>query len=160
REVQLSTGRYTGAIYSKDRRYRRDAFIGLHEAYAKHANTLASLLSNQVKCDIFYAKARGYKTAREAALGPNAIPVSVYDNLVAAINKNLPLLHRYTALRKRILKVDELHPYDLYVSLLPENDEKVEYDDGVKTILEALSVLGPEYTTPMKKGFDSRWIDV
>ncbi|MCK6482654.1 MAG: oligoendopeptidase F [Phycisphaerae bacterium] len=159
-EVELSPGRYNAAIYSADRRYRRDAFVGLHETYGKYANTLAALLSTQVKRDIFYAKSRNYGSALEASLGPNAIPVEVYEQLVAAINRHAPLLHRYAELRQRVLKLDELHAYDLYVPLVPEYAEKVPYEAGVGTILESLSILGEEYTTPMRRAFESRWVDV
>jgi len=160
KEVELSLGRYMAAIYSQDRRYRKDAFLALHETYAKFANTLASLLNTQVKRDMFYAKARGYADAREAALGPNNIPAAVYDGLVGVVNRNLPLLHRYTELRRRVLKLDGLHAYDLYVSLVPESSEKVPYDEAVGTILDGLAVLGPEYCGPMRTGFASRWVDV
>ncbi|MEE8170009.1 MAG: oligoendopeptidase F [Phycisphaerae bacterium] len=160
RPVELTTGRLYSAIYSTDRRYRRDAFLGLHDGYMKYANTIASLLGTQIKRDIFYARARRYDSALEASLGPNNIPVTVYDRLVAVVNANLPLLHRYTELRKRVLKLDALHAYDLYVSLVPESDEKVSYEDAVPTILEALSPLGDTYVAPMRTAFESRWIDV
>lgn len=159
-EVQLSPARFSAFLSSADPRVRRDAFLGLHRTYESYENTLGSLLAFQVKRAIFYARARHYKSALEASLSPNNIPVSVYDNLVAAVNESLPLLHRYSALRKRVLKLKELHPYDLYVPLVAESSRKVQYDDAVKTILEGLSPLGDEYVKPMRQGFESRWIDV
>ncbi|MFO0972694.1 MAG: oligoendopeptidase F [Phycisphaerae bacterium] len=159
-DVQLSPGRFLAFLNSPDGRVRRDAFLGLHKTYESYENTLGSLLSFQVKKAIFYARARHYASAREAALTPNNIPVAVYDNLITAVHEGLPLLHRYTALRKKLLKLDELHPYDLYVPLVAESHRAVPYDDAVKTILEALGVLGDDYIKPMRQGFAGRWIDV
>jgi len=159
-EVQLSPGRLMAFLTSPNPRVRRDAFLGMHKTYENYENTVGSLLAFQIKRDWFYARARGYKSCLEAALFPDNIPVSVYDNLIKAVNDALPLMHRYTQLRKKILKIDELHPYDLYVPLISESSKKVPYDDAVKTILTSLNVLGPDYISAMTKGFDSRWIDV
>lgn len=159
-DVELSPARYAAFLNVRDPRVRRDAFAGLHGTYSKFANTIGSLLAFQVKRDIFYARARRYGSSLEAALTPDNLPVSVYDNLVRTVNEGLPALHRYTDLRKRVLKLGELHAYDLYVPLVAESTEKFEYAGSLKTILEALNLLGPEYIDPMRKGFESRWIDV
>lgn len=159
-EVQLSSAKYYNFIYSKDRRVRREAFIGLHETYAAKANTLAALLSAHVKQHMFFAKARGFKSCREAALfGPN-IPVAVYDNLVATVNKHLPRLHRYVAIRKKLMGLDDVRQYDLYVPMIEVKEDQIPYDDAVATILKGLTPLGPDYTGTLKKAFESRWIDV
>ncbi len=159
-EILLSSAKYYNLIYSKDRRVRRDAFIGYHETYQAKANTLAALLSAHVKQHMFFAKARGFASAREAALfGPN-IPVAVYDNLVATVNKHLPKLHRYVALRKKLMGIEKVHQYDLYVPMIEAEEEKIHYDDGVKTILTALAPLGADYVGTLKNAFESRWIDV
>lgn len=160
RDVELSPGRFMAFLNSPEARVRRDAFIGMHATYQAFENTIGTLLAYQNKRDWFYARARNYPSCVEAALFPDNIPVSVYDNLVAAVNEALPALHRYTALRKKVLKLKEIHPYDLYVPLIAESHRKVKYDDAVKTILTALEVLGPEYGEAMKRGFESRWIDV
>lgn len=159
-EVQLSPARFMAFLTSPDPRVRRDAFIGLHKTYKSYENTVGSLLAYQVKRDVFYARARNYKSALEAALYPDNIPVEVYNNLIKAVNNAFPLMHRYVALRKKVLKLKELHPYDLYVPIVAESSKKVPYDDGVKTILTALNVLGDDYITAMSNGFNSRWIDV
>jgi oligoendopeptidase F len=159
-DVELTQGRYGAAIYSHDRRYRKDAFTKLHDTYDHYANTFASLLGTQIKRDHFFAKARGYDGCLHAALAPYNIPVAVYEQLLETVGRHLPLLHRYAELRKRVLGVDELRAYDLYVSLAPADKDDVPYDDAVQTIFEALDVLGPEYMGPMKQGFSSRWIDV
>lgn len=159
-EIQLSSAKYYNMIYSKDRRVRRDAFIGLHETYQAKANTLAALLSAHVKQHIFYSKARGYASSREAALdGPN-IPLSVYDNLVATVGRNVSKLHRYVALRKKLMGLEEIHQYDLYVPMIEAPEEIIPYDEAVPTILKALAPLGSDYVGTLRRAFESRWIDV
>jgi len=160
RDVQLSPARYTSFIYSRDRRVRKDAFLGLHQIYADKANTLSATLSSQVKQHMFFAKARGYPSCLAAALdGPN-IPTAVYENLVTAVNKGTPALHRYVALRRKLMGLDTIHGYDLYVPMVDVPEEKIPYDDAIGTILKALQPLGAEYVATLQKSFDSRWIDV
>lgn len=159
-EVQLSSAGYYKYIYSKDRRVRRDAFLGLHEAYAGKQNTIAAMLSSHVKTHIFNANARHYDSSLQAALsGPN-IPVSVYKNLCETVRANAPRLHRYVQLRKRIMKLDDIHRYDLYVPMVELEEKDIPYDDAVATILTALKPLGDEYVNTLRNGFQSRWIDV
>jgi len=160
REVQLSPARYTTFIYSRDRRVRKDAFLGLHQIYADKANTLSATLSAQVKQHMFFAKARGYKSCLAAALdGPN-IPTAVYDNLVTAVNKGTPALHRYVALRKKLMGLDTIHGYDLYVPMVDADEARIPYDDAIGTILKALQPLGTDYVSTLETSFNSRWIDV
>lgn len=159
-DVKLSLGQYSAMIYSRDRRVRKDAWTGLHETYLAKANTLSALLSTHVKQHLFYAKARGFKTCREAALFNPNIPIAVYDNLVATINRHLPKLHRYVALRKKLMGLSEVHQYDLYVPIVEAPEETLEYDAAVETILQALAPLGPDYIATLRKSFESRWIDV
>jgi len=120
KDVQLSHGNYIRFLESQDRSVREQAFKKVYETYGKYTNTFASTLSGTIKKDNFYAKARNYESARQAALAANNIPESVYDNLVSTINENLHLLQRYVKLRKKVLQVDELHMYDLYVPLVKE----------------------------------------
>lgn len=159
-DLQLSPARFMALLNSPEQRVRRDAFIGIHKVYREFENTVGTMLAFQVKRDLFYARARGYKSCLDAALYPDNIPTSVYDNLVGAVNEALPTLHRYSVLRKRVLKLKELHPYDLYVPLVAESQQKIPYDSAVATILEGLSVLGTEYIGAMRAGFGSRWVDV
>ena len=159
-EIQLSPAKYYNLIYSKDRRVRRDAFLGMHETYKAKANTIAALLSGHVKQHIFFAKARGFANAREAALsGPN-IPVAVYDNLIETVGKHVDKLHRYVRLRKKLMGLDEVHQYDLYVPMVDAPTEYIAYDEAVETILKGLTPLGSDYTGTLRKAFESRWIDV
>lgn len=159
-DVKLSMARYSAFLYSRDRRVRRDSFVGLHETYAAKANTLSALLSAQVKQHIFYARARRYSSCLASALdGPN-IPVAVYDNLIAAIGRHVDKLHRYVALRKKLMRLEEVHAYDLYVPLVDAPDEKIPYDEAIETVLRGLAPLGEEYVATMRRAAGSRWIDV
>lgn len=158
--VRLSPGRYSAFIYSRDRRVRRAAFDGMHDTYAAKANTLSAMLAGHVKTHIFNAKARGHSNCLAAALaGPN-VPVSVYDNLIETVGRHLGTLHRYVAMRKRLMKLDAIHAYDLYVPMVKASEENIPYDEAIDTILEALAPLGDDYLATLREAFASRWIDV
>ena len=158
--VELSQSRYGQFRESQDRRVRREAFEVMHSSYQSFRNTLASSLAGSVRSDIFYAKARNYPTSLEAALGPNNIPTQVYSNLIQTVDRNLPLLQRYMSLRKRLLGLDELHHYDLYVPMVADVEVKMPYEEATRTVVEALSPMGPEYVSALKTGLSSRWVDV
>ncbi len=159
-EVDLTHGRYVGFLESADRRVRKDAFKGMYDTYGKFKNTFASTLSGNIKKDNFYAKVRNYDSARHAALDNNNIPEQVYDNLVEAINEKLPLLHRYTELRKKVLELDELRMYDLYTPLVKDVEMDITYEKAQEYVLESLAPLGEEYVNIVKEGYENRWIDV
>ncbi|MBD8003850.1 oligoendopeptidase F [Bacillus norwichensis] len=159
-DVQLSHGNYIQFLESQDRDVREQAFKNVYDTYGKFTNTFASTLSGTIKKDNFYAKARNYDSARQAALSANNIPESVYDNLVSTINKNLHLLHRYIGLRKKVIQVDKLHMYDLYVPLVKEVDMKIKYEEAKDILLEGLKPLGEDYINILKEGFENRWVDV
>jgi len=159
-EVELTKGNYQLFIRNTDRRVRKDAFEGLHSTFLKQRNTIASTLSAQVKTDIFYATQHNYSSSREHALARYNIPVSVYDNLVETVSEHIPLLNRYLKLRKRILQLDELHMYDLYVPIVEETREEISYQQARDTVVAALAPLGENYLDTLKRGFTKRWIDV
>lgn len=146
---------------SSDRRVRKDAYEAIVGTYAKYRNTAAALLNGAVQGHILNVKARGYDSCLAASLsGPN-IPIKVYNTLVETINKNLPLLHRYQQIRKRVLKLDDgVRAYDLFAPFIADQTFQYSYEEGVDTILTALRPLGPEYLGAMKNGFGSRWVDV
>jgi oligoendopeptidase F len=159
--IQMSHARYYAALSSTSREYRRNAFIAYYKPYKEYINTLTTLFNSNLKGKIFSAKARKYNSAREAALDKNNIPLSVYDNLVDAANKNLAPLHRWAALKKKLLKLDELHPYDTYVSVFSLKEEKqYNYPEGMELVLNSLEPLGEDYLNSLKFAFDNRWIDV
>ena len=160
KQVTVTSPVYYDLIYSKDRRVRRDVYLALHRSYGQVKNSLASTLEGACQRDWFYAKARGYDSALAAALDDENLPVSVYHNLIETVHKHLPLLHRYTALRKRVLGLEELHPYDLYVSLVDAPEPRYSYEQAVALVLKGLQPMGDEYVDALEHGFRSGWIDV
>ncbi len=160
-KFELNDAVFYKCVRSPDRRMRKEGYEGIVGTYAKYRNTMAALLNGEVQTHLFRVRARGYESCLDAALTPGNIPAEVYNNLVRTVNENLPLLHRYTTLRKQALKLaDGVHDYDLYCPFTEEQKLDYSYEDGVNLILEALAPLGPEYLTPMQKGFESRWVDV
>lgn len=160
-EVQLTHGNYLPTfLESHNREVRRAAFEAMLGTYQRYRNTLGATYSAQVKSDIFFARARHYSSSVEAALDPNNIPVSVYDNLVRTVNDNLPRLHRYLELRKKLLGLDTLHMYDLYVPLVEDVEYRVSFDQAKARVAQALAPLGQSYVEVLQHGFNSRWIDV
>jgi oligoendopeptidase F len=159
-EVELTQGNYLTYIRSYNRQVRKDAFEALHDTFLKQRNTIAATLSAQVKSDLFHTRQRNYASCRERALARYNIPVSVYDNLVKTVSEHIPLLNRYMKLRKRILKLDELHMYDLYVPIVEETTDNITYEEAHEAIIKALAPLGENYISDLKKGFAQRWIDV
>jgi oligoendopeptidase F len=159
-EIELSHGRYIQFLESRKQEVRRDAFKAMYDTYGKWKNTLGSTLNANVSKNLFYAKARKYPSALEMALFGDNIPKSVYDNLISTIHEFLPLMHRYMDLRKKLLKLDELHMYDLFAPLINEFDMDITYDQAKKTVYDSLAPLGDNYRKVLQEGFDHSWIDV
>ena len=158
-EVQLSHGVYMRLVESKNREVRRGAYEALYSTYEQYQHTYAKTLQTNVKVQNYRAKVRNYKSAREAALAANIVPESVYDNLVSAVRKHLPLLHRYLALRSKILGIPDLKMYDVYTPL-SSVEYSFTYEEALKKAEEALAVLGEDYLSRVKRAFSERWIDV
>ncbi|WP_409294730.1 oligoendopeptidase F [Peribacillus sp. SCS-26] len=158
--VEITHGRYIRFLESEDRRVREEAFKAVYGTYGKFKNTFASTLAGTVKKDNFNAQIRNYDSARHAALSANNIPETVYDNLVNTVNDNLSLLHRYVDLRKKVLKLDELHIYDMYTPLVKDVKMKVSYEEAKEYVINGLAPLGEEYSSILKEGFEKRWVDV
>jgi len=159
-DVQLSEGRMGMLLRSSDGRVRRDCAMGMLNTYKLYENTEAALMSGNINGDLFYARARHYNSCVESALDGDNIDTTVYLNLIETIKKNSATLQRYVDLRRRAMKLDSIHLYDMYAPLIPETKQEVAFDDAVKTIEVAMAPLGKDYVTPMMKGFGSRWIDV
>ena len=159
KEVQLSHGTYTRLMESKNREVRRGAYQALYATYEQFQHTYAKTLQTNVKVQNYRAKVRNYKSARHAALAINFVPESVYDNLVAAVRKHLPLLHRYLNLRSKILGISDLKMYDVYTPL-SSVEYSFTYQEALKKAEDALSVLGEDYLSRVKRAFSERWIDV
>jgi len=159
--VELDDHAYYSFMRNTDRSVRKAAYQAIVGEYAKHRNTAAALLNGCVQSHLFNVKARGYDSCLAAALDHSNVPVSVYNTLVKSVNDNLPLLHRYQTIRKKAMKLDDgVRAWDLYAPLVTGAKYDVEYDEAIKQIGEALQPLGPDYLAQMKKGFDSRWVDV
>ena len=159
-DIQLTKGNYLVYIRNTDRRVRKAAFEGMHDAFLKQRNTIAATLSAQVKADIFFTRQHAYASCRERALSRYNIPVSVYDNLVNTVGEHTPLLNRYMELRKRVLRLDELHMYDLYVPIVKETSPDISYQEACDTVVAGLAPLGENYINTLKTAFHQRWIDV
>lgn len=159
-EVELTEGNYSSFIRSKDRNVRKAAFEKLFSEYEKFKNTLATSLTASIKTFNFNSKVRKYESALEASLQPNNIPLDVYKNAVKVMNDNVSSLHRYVKIKKELLNLDEIHMYDLYVPIIETQKEKVEFNDGVKIVLEGLKPLGEEYLDIFKGGINDGWIDI
>ncbi len=160
REVELTQSSFSSLLNSKAPAVRREAFVKFYEEFEGHKFTLASSLANSVRTDVFHARARNYPSAREAALFRDDVPVSVYDNLIASVHKNLPALHRYYDLRKRVLGLDEIHHYDTYVPLVSEIETDIPWGGAVDRVLAAVRPLGDDYVATLGHGLtDGRWCD-
>lgn len=160
KQVQLSEGRYRTFIMSADRTVRQNAFHELFSTYNKYRNTWAATLGGSVKKNIFYANARKYDSALAAALESDNVPVSVYTRLIDTVSENLAPLHRYVALKKKVLGLSEIHMYDLYVPLVPDMHIALAYADAKTLVRNGLTPLGEEYGKVLDTAMASRWIDV
>jgi len=158
--VEVTHGRFISLLQSQNRKVREDAFKALYSVYGKYRNTLAATYRANVKQEVFYAKTRKYGSDLEAALDGSHIPTAVYDNLIEAVHEFLPLMHRYVRLRKKMLGVDELHMYDLYVPMVADVEQKIPFEQAKAMVLEGLKPMGEEYLGLLQEGFDHGWIDV
>jgi len=157
--VELSHATFSALLHVPDRSVRREAFQQYYCEYSDHAHTLAASLAGSVHGDIYYAKARNYPNALEAALFPDHVPVTVYDNLIASVHRHLPALYRYYDVRRRKMGLDDIHHYDTYVPILAGLQRKRTWDEAVEAVLAALQPLGGEYCGALEKGLRGRWCD-
>lgn len=156
----LTDGTLVPLLESTDVKLRENTFKTYYKRMGEFKNTVASTLDTQFKQLRFFAGARKYSSTLEASLDVTEVPVSVYTNLIEAVHANLDKMYKYVALRKKLLGVDELHMYDVYTPIVPDAAVEIDFEQAKKTVLEALSVLGEDYTDMLKEGFANRWIDV
>ena len=156
----LTDGTLVPLLESTDVKLRENTFKTFYKRMGEFKNTVASTLDAQFKQLRFLAGARKYSSTLEASLDVTEVPVSVYTNLIEAVHANLDKMYKYVALRKKLLGVDELHMYDVYTPIVPDAAVEIDFEQAKKTVLEALSVLGEDYTDMLKEGFANRWIDV
>jgi oligoendopeptidase F len=157
---QLTDAGFVPLLESADRVLRRSAFETYYKQLGQFKNTVAATLDAQFKQLRFFAEARKYGSTLEAALDENEVPVEVYTNLIETVHANMGKMYAYVALRKKLLGLDELHMYDVYVPFVANAEQKISYEQAKETVLEALSVMGEDYTALLRQGFDNRWIDV
>lgn len=160
-EVQLSSGRYLQFLQSKQRDVRRAAYEGMLGTYRDFAHTIAAVYTTQLKADAFYAQARRYPSTLEMALSQSEIPLPVYQNLIDTVHGYVPALQRYLDLRRRILGLDQLRMYDLYVPIVPNPPSDISWEKAREMVVEALRVLGEDYSDEVRRGLTQEgWVDV
>ena len=159
-EKELTSAGFSVFMESRDRNVRKEAFYALYRQYKSYINTLAASYYGNVKQAVFFANARNYESTLQMDLSGSFIPESVYTNLIDTVNNNLDKMHDYVSLRKKTLGVDELHFYDIYAPLTSDYTVKVSYENAKETVLDALKILGDDYVSQVKKGYESGWVDV
>lgn len=163
-KMQLTHGTYIACLENKDRNFREKVFKQYYNSYISMKNTLAAMFSANIKQDNFFAKARKYAHEQDYALAmhldKNNIPVSVYYSLIEAVHRHLPAMHRYMELRSKLLGLDKLHMYDLFVPVVEREDKEITFEQAKETVKKALAPMGDEYLSILQKGFDGGWIDV
>ena len=158
-ERELSQSSFSSFLNKRDPEVRRNAFKKFYAEFDDHKFTLASTLANSIKADVFHARARKYPSAREAALFSDDMPVNVYDNLISTVRANLPALHRYYDVRRRLLGLSEIHQYDTYVPIVDKMETDIPWDEASSKVLAALAPLGAEYVETLRAGLMGRWCD-
>ena len=157
---KLTSGSFVPLLMDADRILRESAFKQLYSRFGEFRNTSAAILTSQVKNLQFFSSSRKYASSLEAALAENEIPVEVYNNLIDAVHQNFPAFYKYVDLRKRVMGLDELHFWDVYTPLVDDVDMKFTYEEACDLIVKALAPMGEEYVSLVKKGLESRWVDV
>ena len=160
KEIQLTQGMYGVILHGSDRELRKNAFHEFYKSYIALTNTIAATYYGNVKKDVFLSRVRGYYSCLQRALDGEDVQTCVYENLISSVNENLPDMHRYIALRKKLLGLDEQHMYDIYVPLVEDAELKLSYEEACDMVVKGLSPLGEEYCSLLKKGFAEGWVDV
>jgi len=159
-KIRLTQGNFIEFMHYPDRNLRREAHNGLYKTYAAYSNTIGATYNSSIKGDLFQARVRRYQSALESALDPDNLPVSFYDSLLESVHRHLPALHRYMALKKKVLRLDDLQPFDLYMPLTSGSQWKPRVEEAEQTVLKGLAVMGEEYTSLLERGYRERWVDV
>ncbi len=157
--VELTHASFSAMLHSPKRAVREAAFHQYYSQFKAHENTLAATLAGSIQGDVYYAQARGYKSALASALFPDNVPQSVYDNLIDSVHRHLPAVHRYYDLRRRKMKLREIHQYDTYVPILSELETHHTWDKAVDVVMASLAPLGEEYCSTLEEGLRGRWCD-
>lgn len=158
--VKLTASNYTNFMKSKNRDVRKNAFSSMYNYYKSLKNTLSSTYVGQIKEDLFVTNVKKYPSTLERSLFLDNIDKSVYDNLINTIHDNLDLMYEYMSIRKKMLKLDEVHMYDIYVDLVDIDTKTIPFDEGKKILFDALKPLGDQYLKDLNQAFDEKWIDI
>ncbi len=158
-EVELTNASFSSFLISPDRHLRSNAFHQYYSQFVAHENTLAATLAGSVQTDVYYARARNYESARASSLFADNVPLAVYDNLINAVHKHLPAVHRYFDLRRRKMQLDTIHHYDTYVPILADQQTHYNWNQAVDVVLASLQPLGSEYGSILERGLRGRWCD-
>ncbi len=156
----VTHGTYVHLLQNEDRVLRKSAYESVYTAYGSYRNTLTAMLQANLKEHSFYARIRGYESPIQYSLFSNGIPVEVYDNLLESVREALPVMYRYVALRKKMLGVEDLSMYDVYVPIVKAPEKKYSFEEAKEIVYNALKPMGEDYRRVLKEGFDNRWIDV
>ena len=159
RWVELSHATFSTLLHSPRRSVRKTAFHKYYRQYADHQHTLSAALCGSAQRDVYYARARNHTSALEAALFPDRVPVAVYENLIASVHRHLPALYHYYDVRRRKMRLRQIHHYDTYVPILAQLQTRHTWNQAAKLILEALEPLGSDYCGTLEKGLKGRWCD-
>lgn len=160
RQLELSHATFSSFLNSPSREVRSRAFHQYYAQFDAHKHTIAAALASSVHRDVYYAKVRGFGSAREAALFPDNVPLSVYDQLVASVRRGLPSVYRYLEVRRRAMKLKTLHHYDTYVPILANLKKQHTWDQAVEVVCESLAPLGSDYVQTLRQGLTvARWCD-
>jgi len=157
--VELSHASFATLLHSPKRSVRKAAFAKYYRQYADHQHALAASLNGSIERDIYYARARNHPSALEAALFPDRVPVAVYENLIDSVGRRLPAVHRYYDVRRRKMKLKEIHHYDTYVPILCRLQTRHSWNQAVKLVIDALEPLGSDYCGVLERGLKERWCD-
>ncbi|HHU62572.1 MAG: oligoendopeptidase F [Bacillota bacterium] len=158
-KVELTHGRYIQLMESQNVSVRKGAFEAMYETYSAWKNTLGAMLIASAKKQLYFSRSKKYKSSLEAALHADNVNPEVYTNLLHSVHEHLPLFHRYVRLRKKLLKLDELHMYDVYVPMVPDEDMEFSREEAKKMVQDALHPLGERYLSDLSKSFSDGWID-
>jgi oligoendopeptidase F len=158
-KIELSHSTYMLCMENPSRELRQKAFHQYYLEFQDHSNTLSATIVGSIKQDVYQARVRNYPSAREAVLFPDNMPVAVYDNLLAAVRANLPAVHRFYQVRKRAMKLADIHFYDVYVPILSDLQKRTTWNEAVELVIESLKPLGSNYIDPLSKGLRGRWCD-
>ena len=159
RQVELGNATLAQFLISPKRSVRKNAFYQYYAQFSAHENTLAATLGGSIQKDVYHARSRGYENCLRAALFPDNVPQAVYDGLIAAVRENLPSVHRYYDVRRRKMKLREIHHYDTYVPILSEEQTRHSWNQATRLVLDSLAPLGDEYVEVLGRGLRGRWCD-